>query len=60
MLVRRFVLLASSLLLIVAVPAAGDQVASIAVCNDNRTPGGTLTNGVLSVHLEASCRLGLR
>src|SRR5215831_14122595 len=53
MLVRRFVLLASSLLLIVAVPAVGDQVASIAVCNDNRTPGGTLTNGVLNVHLEA-------
>src|SRR5215472_4557203 len=53
MLVRRFVLLASSLLLIVAVPAVGDQVASIAVCNDNRTPAGTLTNGVLNVHLEA-------
>src|SRR5215471_21215523 len=51
MIVRRFALFASNMLLLTAV-AAGETI-SAATCNDNRTSAGTLSNGVLSVHLEA-------
>jgi FtsP/CotA-like multicopper oxidase with cupredoxin domain/uncharacterized damage-inducible protein DinB len=51
MIVRRFALFASNMLLLTAV-ASGETI-SAATCNDNRTPAGTLSNGVLSVHLEA-------
>ena len=49
---RRFALLAGTLLLL-SVTVVGDQNTPTVICNDNRTPGGTLTNGVLNVHLEA-------
>jgi len=51
MIVRRFALFASNMLLLTAV-AAGETI-SAATCNDNRTPAGTLSKGALSVHLEA-------
>jgi FtsP/CotA-like multicopper oxidase with cupredoxin domain len=47
---RRFTLFASNILLLTAISAAATTPAT---CNDNRVPAGTLTNGVLSVHLEA-------
>jgi FtsP/CotA-like multicopper oxidase with cupredoxin domain len=48
---RRFAFFASNILLLTAT-AAGETITP-ATCNDNRVPAGTLTNGVLSVHLEA-------
>ena len=48
---RRFPLFASHILLLTAISAA--ETITSATCNDNRVPAGTLTNGVLSVHLEA-------
>src|SRR5262249_22300543 len=51
MFARRFALFASNMLLLTAI-AAGETTPT-ATCNDNRTPAGTLSNGVLSVHLEA-------
>ena len=47
---RRFRLIASSILLLTTISAA--QAITPATCNDNLVPAGTLTNGVLSVHLE--------
>src|SRR5262250_1905229 len=51
MFVRRFALLLSNMLFLAAIAAS--QTFPTAVCNDNRTPAGTVTNGVLTVHLEA-------
>ena len=51
MFTRRFAHFASNMLLLTAI-AAGETIPT-ASCNDNRTEAGTLTNGVLSVHLEA-------
>lgn len=51
MIARKFTAFASNLLLLTAV-AAG-EIISAATCNDNRTPAGALSNGVLNVHLEA-------
>ena len=48
---RSFPLFASHILLLTAISAA--ETITSATCNDNRVPAGTLTNGVLSVHLEA-------
>ena len=48
---RRFAFFASNILLLTAT-AAGETITP-ATCNDNRVSAGTLTNGVLSVHLEA-------
>ena len=51
MIIRRIKLFASNALLLIAT-AAGESVTP-ATCNDNRVSAGTLSNGVLSVHLEA-------
>lgn len=51
MFARRFALFASNILFLTTIAAS--QTIPTAVCNDNRTPAGTLTNGVLTVHLEA-------
>ena len=52
MFARRFALLASNILFLTAT-AGADQTTPTAICNNNRTPAGTLANGVLNIHLEA-------
>jgi manganese oxidase len=52
MFARHLALLAGNLLLLTAMAVARPTTAT-AICNDNRTPAGTLTNGVLTIHLEA-------
>ena len=52
MFARLFAVLASVILCQVPT-AVGDQNIPAAICNDNRTPAGTLANGVLNIHLEA-------
>jgi FtsP/CotA-like multicopper oxidase with cupredoxin domain len=52
MFAQRFTLLAGTALFL-TVTAVGDQATPAAICNDNRTPAGTLANGVLNIHLEA-------
>src|SRR5579864_9189222 len=51
MFTRRFTVLAINMLFLTAIAAS--QTIPTAVCNDNRTSAGTVTNGVLTVHLEA-------
>jgi len=51
MFARRFALFASNMLFLTAIAAS--QTIPTAVCNDNRTAAGAVTNGVLTVHLEA-------
>jgi FtsP/CotA-like multicopper oxidase with cupredoxin domain len=48
----RFALFAGNVLVLAAI-AMSYPATPTAVCNDNRTPAGTLGNGVLRIHLEA-------
>ena len=52
MFVRLIARLACSIPFLMTTAVAGQDIPT-AICNDNRTPAGILSNGVLNIHLEA-------